>query len=204
VIAGTRYAIVLSMPAGGQVDWWSDCCQIYPGGDRFEGYVPANWTIKGDLFDFAFTTYVVPAMSISGQSGPGNSPFTPADAIQLIGALESSIADPAQIATSDLDGANLKVKENRREALLNKLDAVIASIDAATKSTKPAGSSADYQGALNQLKAILGKTDGCVLRGTPDMASSGFTPDWLVTCPSQALIDPVIRSTIMILEALSE
>ncbi len=131
-------------------------------------------------------------------------PPTPAAAIQEIQGIQSIIADPAQIPTSDLDGANSKVKENRRKALLKKLDAVIASIQAAADATHPASRRAKYQRAINQLNSILDKTDGCALRGTPDKTGTGFRPDWMITCESQELIDPLIRSSITILQALLE
>jgi beta propeller repeat protein len=131
-------------------------------------------------------------------------PPTPAAAIQKIEAIEDIIADPAQIPTSDMDGANIKVRENRREALLKKLDAVIASIQAAADSTGPADRTANYQNAMDQLNSILDKTDGCALRGTPDTKGTGFTPDWIITCGSQELIDPLIRSSLTMLQALLE
>lgn len=135
--------------------------------------------------------------------GAGNPPPpTPAAAIQQIQIIQSIVADPVRVATSDMDGANTKVEENRRKALLNKFDAVIASIKAAEESTKPARRTAEYQSALDQLNSILDKTDGCALRGTPDTQGSGFTPDWIITCPSQALIDPLIGNSITTLEAL--
>lgn len=135
--------------------------------------------------------------------GAGNPPPpTPAAAIQQIQIIQSIIADPVQVPTSDMDGANAKVKENRRQALLNKLDAAIASIKTAAGSTKPARRTAEYQSALDQLNSILDMTDGCALRSTPDTTRTGFTPDWIITCASQELIGPLIRSSIAILEAL--
>ena len=125
-------------------------------------------------------------------------PPTPAAAIEMIQGIQSIIADPAQIPTSDINGANSKGKENRRETLLNKLDVVIARIQAAADSTHPAGVKANYKRAIHQLNSVLYKTDGCALRGTPDK------PDWIITCVSQALIEPLIRSSITMVQALGE
>jgi TolB protein len=129
-------------------------------------------------------------------------PPTPADAIEMIQGIQSIIADPAQIPTSDIKGANSKVTENRREALLNKLDAVIASIQAAADSTHPASRTAHYKIAIQQLKSIVDKTDGCALRGTPDTTRTDFTPDWIITCASQELIEPPIRDSMTMLQTL--
>lgn len=141
-------------------------------------------------------------MTTVGYGAGGSLPPTPAAAIQQIQIIQSIIADPVQVPTSDMDGSNGKVEENRRQALLNKLDAAIASIKAAEESTKPARRTAEYQSALDQISSILDKTDGCALRGTPDTPGSGFTPDWIITCPSQAQIYPQIGSSIAILEEL--
>ncbi len=58
------------------------------------------------------------------------------------------------------------------------------------------GWAANYQSAIDQLTSILDKTDGCALRGIPD------TTDWVITCASQALIDPLIRDCITMLQTL--
>lgn len=129
---------------------------------------------------------------------------TPAAAIGKIQGIQRLIADPARIPASHIEGASAKVEENRRNALLNKLDAVIASIQAAADSKNPANKRAAYQGAIGHLSAILGKTDGCSLRGTPDGEETAFTPDWIITCESQELLEPRIRDAMRILEALLE
>jgi beta propeller repeat protein len=106
------------------------------------------------------------------------------------------------IGTSDIDGANRKVKENRRKALLNKLDAAIASIQAAAEATDSASRMANCQSAIDQLNSILDKTDGCDLRGKPDTTGKGFTPDWIIGCESQALIEPLIMDSLAMLQTL--
>ncbi|MEK7849978.1 MAG: PKD domain-containing protein [Candidatus Omnitrophota bacterium] len=73
-----------------------------------------------------------------------------------------------------------------QNALLNKLNAVIAGIN-----------SGNYTDALNQLKNdILKKTDGCATSGAPD------NNDWITDCGSQAQIYPIILDAIAKLEAL--
>jgi beta propeller repeat protein len=127
---------------------------------------------------------------------------TLAVAMRSVEIIERRMADPAQIPTRDMNGANSKVQENRRKALLNKLDGVIATIQAAGDSTDPAGKTAHYQGAIGQLNSILDKTDGCAFRGTPDTTGTGFTPDWIIACESQALIEPLIEYSVALLQTL--
>jgi len=127
---------------------------------------------------------------------------TPSDAIEKTEDIEEIVLDPSQIPASDFDGASNKVKDNRRNTLLNMLDEVEMDIEAAKASTDPAFQKAAYQSAIVQLNAILDKTDGCSERGTPDTIGSGYTPDWITTCASQAKIDPLIRNLITMVQTL--
>lgn len=127
---------------------------------------------------------------------------TPSDAIEETEDIKSIVADPSQIPVSDFDGATDKVKDNRRNALLNMLDVVIMDIETAMTSPAPAIQTAAYQSAIDQLNSILDKTDGCAERGTPDTIASGYTPDWITTCTSQTEIDPLIRDLISKLQDL--
>lgn len=137
--------------------------------------------------------------------GPGAPhPPTPTGAMNNVEIVKRLVADPGQIPTSDMDGPNVKAKENRRKALVKKLETVIAAIQAAADSTDQAGSIKNYQEAIDQLNSILDKTDGCALRGKPDKAGSGFTPDWIIACESQAKIEPLIAHSVMILQAVLE
>lgn len=115
----------------------------------------------------------------------------------------------AEIPGIDFAGATEGVRENRKQALLNMLQVVIMDIQTAEASSElltvasdPSTIGMAYQSAIDQLNSILGKTDGCAERGTPDTIGSGYTPDWITTCESQALIDPHIRELIATLEAL--
>ena len=131
----------------------------------------------------------------------GEIPFAPPPSEQVL-AIISIVEDPSQIPTGDFNGANENVQNNRRGALINKLEAVIKDIQTAEASTDPSTINTAYQSAIDQLNSILDKTDGCAERGTPDTEGSGYTPDWIITCESQAKIDPLIRDLITTLEAL--
>jgi len=124
------------------------------------------------------------------------------NAIEKTEDIKNIVADTSEIPVSDFDGATDKVKDNRRNALLNMLDAVITDIEAAMASTNPATQKASYQNATDQLNSILDKTDGCSERGSPDTKASGYTPDWITTCASQSKIDPLIRELISIVQTL--
>lgn len=76
---------------------------------------------------------------------------------------------------------------NMRKALVNKLNAVIAGVDAGL-----------YTDALEKLNDdILAKTDGCAASGAPDKN------DWITVCPeAQGIVDPLVRTAIRIIEGL--
>lgn len=207
VTAGTKYAIVVSSNDTWFDSWFGGNAYIYI--DEYEAGAAYTYNVcypshawYDRQTDLAFKTYVIPATMVG--SGVGSPPPTPAAVIQNMEIIERMIAGPAQIPTGDIDGARTNVKENRRDALLNKLEAVIVSVKAAADSTYPAVKTAGYQSAIDQLNSLLDKTDGCALRGTPDTTRTGFTPDWIITCASQELIDPLIRSSLTILQTLLE
>ena len=154
-----------------------------------------NYDIYMTTFAFAQT----PPMA----GGPGGSP-TPENAIEKLQNAKSIIDDSSQIPPSDVSGANIKVSNNRRNTLINRIDAVIHNIQAAADSTNPKKEAAQYQSALNQLFSILDKMDGTLLRGTPDTTGSGYTPDWITTSTSQELLTPLITGSIATLQALLE
>ncbi len=73
-----------------------------------------------------------------------------------------------------------------KEALINKLNAVIANIGAS-----------NYQEALGQLQHdILDKTDGCATSAKPD------ENDWIKDCLTQGLIYPEVVEIIATVEEL--
>jgi hypothetical protein len=121
----------------------------------------------------------------------------PEDAIERIVEVKGIIADSSQVPAEYLDGANGKVRENRRNTLLNRLDAVIHGVEDATDPE-------DYRDPINQLTSILDKTDGCEERGTPDTIGSVHTPDWIINCRAQEYLTPRLQSALSILEMLRE
>ncbi len=92
-----------------------------------------------------------------------------------------NIAD-AIASLNDNDFRNV----NMRKSLINKLNSVIANIEAA-----------DYDGALSQLgNDILSKTDGCSASGAPDKN------DWITGCQSQVRVCPLVIRAIEIVSGL--
>lgn len=75
---------------------------------------------------------------------------------------------------------------NMQNTLINKLNAVIANIEAG-----------NYAGALGQLQNdILGKTDGCATSGAPDKN------DWIKDCEAQNQVYPLIMEVIELVRRL--
>jgi hypothetical protein len=76
--------------------------------------------------------------------------------------------------------------KNSANALINKIDAALAMIDAGL-----------YQETLDKLENdILKKTDGCADTGMPDRN------DWIITCEAQAEVYPIVVHAIELLESL--
>jgi hypothetical protein len=90
-----------------------------------------------------------------------------------------------QNVIASLDPAVLK-NANMKNALINKLNAVIANISAGI-----------YNDALDQLQNdILGKTDGCATAGAPDKN------DWITTCEDQEKIYPSVVSLVQLVQSI--
>ncbi|HWR57514.1 MAG TPA: hypothetical protein VN328_01385, partial [Thermodesulfovibrionales bacterium] len=107
--------------------------------------------------------------------------------IQVITELTAAIlaAGDVQVQVTSLSPEVLK-NATMQNALLNKLNAVIASIDAG-----------NYADALAKLQDdILPKTDGCANSGAPD------NNDWIEDCASQNLVYPFVLNAIARVEAL--
>jgi len=170
-------------------------------GDQINARVSEGFIVYQDNRNGNWDIYLTAVGYLAAAPRP---PATPVAAVAKVRDVQSILADPTQIPTCDIDGANIKAKENRRKALLNKLDAVIASIQAAAKATDSASRMTNCQSAIDQLNSILDKTDGSALRGTPDTKGSRYTPDWIVTSESQALIEPLIRDSVTMLQTLLE
>lgn len=101
-------------------------------------------------------------------------------AIIKIQNLIALIADPMNIPNLAFKNANM------RNTLINKLNAVIANLEAG-----------NYADALGQLQHdILGKTDGCALAGAPDKN------DWIKDCTAQGMVYPELLEIIAMVEGL--
>jgi hypothetical protein len=98
-------------------------------------------------------------------------------AVQKTKAIQNVIAS---LSPSALKNANLQ------NALINKLNAVLANINAG-----------NYASALDELQNdILLKTDGCATAGAPDKN------DWINNCASQGQVYPMIMDLIALLKAM--
>jgi len=94
---------------------------------------------------------------------------------------------PADAVDVMLDPNSMK-NENMKNALVNKIDAVLEMIDGG-----------NYEGALHKLENdILQKTDGCVDANEPDKN------DWIRTCEEQEQIYPLVIETIDYVMSLME
>lgn len=171
-------------------------------------------------WDIYFTTFGFLA-SVGGGAGSGgddtgdtvkyntaqadfryDSPRKVADNLQ---ALKTIIADKTLIPTSAFDGANSKVKENRRNAILNQIDSALSSLQTATNTQDLTIRRAECQNTINQLNELLSKTDGCILRGgIPDMKGSGYTPDWITSWNAQSRVFSRINMCLFALQSLFE
>ena len=81
---------------------------------------------------------------------------------------------------------NVFKNANMQNTLINKLNAVIANIEAG-----------NYADALGQLQNdILGKTDGCATSGAPDRN------DWIKDCEAQNQVYPLIMEAIELVRRL--
>ncbi len=99
------------------------------------------------------------------------------EAIDAARALESIIAGLSPSAFKN---------PNMQNALINKLNAVIASIN-----------SGNYADALGQLQNdILSKTDGCAKVGTPDRN------DWIINCESQGQVYPAVMNLVQLVQGM--
>jgi TolB protein len=141
-----------------------------------------NWNIYLTMFGWIAAPHENP---------PPPEPLTPSLVIGQLQQIKSRIVDDSQFPTSYFAGANNKVKENRRNAMIHQLDSAIASIEAAACTQNLKLRTKYCQNAIDQLNSLINKVDGWSLRGSADIPRSGFTPDW-ITFP--AYMDQMIRS----------
>jgi hypothetical protein len=138
-----------------------------------------NWDIYLSTFWYGST---------GGWDSIPDPPITPSRIINNLQQVNGSIAD---LSTSAFAGANDKVKENRRNALINQFNSAIASIKTVANTPDISVRSRGFQTAIDQLNELISKVDGWSLRHSADVAGSGFTPDW-ITAP--VYLDQMVRS----------
>ncbi len=111
-------------------------------------------------------------------------PCVESDWSNVVWSMQGTLGDAVSVM---LEPNTLK-NANMKNALTNKIDEVLAMIDAGL-----------YEGALEKLeKDILSKTDGCANSGQPDKN------DWIKTCEEQGQIYPLIAETIEYVRKLME
>jgi hypothetical protein len=123
-----------------------------------------------------------------GAAFPTAPPITPSKVLNDLEAVKNRIAD---LSTSDFAGANDKVKENRRNALINQLDSAIADVEAVVNTQNVKLQSKYFQSAIDQLNGMVGKLDGWSSERGADVPGSGFTPDWI---SAPVFLDQTVKS----------
>jgi hypothetical protein len=84
------------------------------------------------------------------------------------------------------------VNPNSWLALINKLEAVIKQVEQNA-----------LTGARHQItKDLQPKMDGCALRQRPDVPPSGEVCDWIIKCPVQTQIYPLLKDAVAALIVL--
>jgi len=151
----------------------------------------ADYIVYQDYRSGHWHIYLTSFWYSAGGGSPPQEPITPSQAISNLQQINSMIGNASQIPTSDFAGANNKVKENRRNTMINQLDSAIANIEAAANTQNLKTRSKYLQNAIDQLNDLIPKVDGWSLRGSADVAGSGFTPDW-ITAP--LYLDQMISS----------
>ena len=124
-------------------------------------------------------------------TGAFETPHPPITPSNVLGQLEEVKSTILQLSTDDFAGANNKVKENRRNTIINQLNSAIADVQDAAYTQNLKMRTKCLQNAIDQLSDLTNKLDGWSLRGEADVAGSGHTPDW-ITAP--AYLDQLIRT----------
>ncbi len=147
-----------------------------------EAYNPATdtWTVQAPMptpkFSLAADVIGGKLYTAGGYSQAGVplnvlEVFTPTTPLESVQQVETAVVS---IGLGVLKNANMQ------NTLINKLNAVIANIEAG-----------NYADALGQLQNdILAKTDGCAKSGMPDKN------DWITNCAAQGVVYPLIMEAI--------
>ena len=155
-----------SMPSGSHAVISNPTAQIASFVPDLPGTFVAQLVVNDGFVDSLPTAVQIQAVSRQTQ------------AIQNIQGLQQNVI--ANLAPSAFKNTTMQ------NALLNKLNAVIASIEAG-----------NYADALGQLQSdILKKTDGCPTSGAPD------NNDWIVNCPDQSKVYTPLLNIIAEVKAL--
>lgn len=118
--------------------------------------------------------------------------------------LKDQIADTSQMPTNVFEGTNHKVKENRRNAILNQIDSALTSFLSASNTQDLKIRQTQCQNTIDQLNELLCKTDGYVLRGAIDSKGSRYTPDWITDDIAQDKVFGTINYCLMEMRSLLE
>jgi len=176
VTLGTSNTITWD-PVPGANDYYAECAED----SNFTSILYASGWITETSCEFTDLElgqrywYSVKAANIAGiETGWSNVEFS----------LQVTLADAVEMM---LDPDTLK-NQNMKNALLNKIDAVLEMIDDGL-----------YAGALHKLQNdILAKTNGCAETGRPDRN------DWIITCEGQSVLYPLVIETIEYVRGLME
>jgi hypothetical protein len=102
--------------------------------------------------------------------------------------IQDALTDKLQQVITDLNGLPSSAFKNKNIAktLTRKVGVILKKVD-----------KGNYQGAYSQLlEDISSKTDGCASLGSPD------NNDWIITCPNQAQVYPLILEALNLLSEL--
>jgi len=186
-VAGSPYVFDFYYPGG--------YAHIYGGNDIAIGIADYRFNeMFGYKSDQAFHQEIAAGASLDGPrvSLPAGQSTVEFALTTLDGFDRFARPDPVT-AIKAIQGAVMSLPDsafrnaNNRKALVNKLNAVIAEVEAGLKTD-----------ALEKLNDdILAKTDGCAAAGAPDRN------DWITVCPgAQDQVDPLVRTAIRIVEGL--
>ena len=139
---------------------------------------PANFIVYQDNRNGNWDIYLS-AFWHGAMGGGGSSLYDPITPSYVIDQLEQTMGWILETPIGDFAGANDKVKENRKEALLDQFDSAITNIDAAVNAKNLKLRIKYFQCAIDVLDGLVVNLDGWTLRGCADLPGSGFTPDWM-------------------------
>lgn len=123
-------------------------------------------------------------LEVSDAIGPG----TP-DSVQITASTAESFSETQIVGADDIVtslAAGQVTTSGNQNALSNFLDQAVAAIQAG-----------DLPEAIDKLEKAIERTDGCILRGTPD--GNGKGRDWIVDCATQVDVYNQLNSALVAL-----